>query len=132
MYQKTCIFHLILLGIPSSLVLSVKNKRWFATRRHLLNGRNWFSVTKAIWWSPKEKIAQTLFEIKHHKQSVFFDCFLIQQWSCHNNIVTERVSNLSNDSAAECVGRRVPFLPGGLSKMCTPGTIANSQTKGAN
>ena len=25
-YQKTCIFHLILLGIPSSLVLSIKNR----------------------------------------------------------------------------------------------------------
>ena len=28
MYQKTCIFHLILLGIPSSLVLSIKNMGW--------------------------------------------------------------------------------------------------------
>ena len=52
---KTCIFHWIFLGFPSSLVLSVKNKRWFTTRHHLLNGRNLFSVTKAIWWSPREK-----------------------------------------------------------------------------
>ena len=38
--QKTCIFHLILLGVPSSLVLPIKNKRWFTTGRGLLNGQN--------------------------------------------------------------------------------------------
>ena len=64
MYQKTCIFHLILLGVPSSLVLSVKNKRRFTTRGGLLNGQNLLSAAKVILLSRKEKIAQTLFEIK--------------------------------------------------------------------
>ena len=37
--QKTCTFYLILLGVPSSLILSVNNKRWFTTWRGLLNGQ---------------------------------------------------------------------------------------------
>ena len=65
MYQKTCIFHVILLGIPSSLVLFIKNGGWGS----LLNERNLLSVTKAVCWrSLKEKIAQTLTEIKKKKK----------------------------------------------------------------
>ena len=64
MYQKTCIFHLILLGIPSSLVLPVKNRK--VGGGGLLKGKNPLSVTKVICWrSLKEKIVQTLIEIKN-------------------------------------------------------------------
>ena len=136
MYQKTCIFHLILLGVPSRLVLSVKNKRCFTKRGGLLNRKNLSGMMKVIWWSPKEKITQTLFEIKikyefqsatwsdckHHKQLVFFCClccFPIQLWSCHNNIVTERGLNLFHDCAVECVGRRVYFFFVGYTVKCT-------------
>ena len=64
MYQKTCIFHLILLGIQSSLVLSVKSKEMGGGG--LLGGQNLLSVAKVIRrWTLKEKIAQTLFEIKN-------------------------------------------------------------------
>ena len=130
MYQKTCIFHLVLVGVPSSLALSVKNKSWFTTRGGLLSGQNLLSVTKVIWWSPKVKIAQKLFEIKNkqefqsatwsdyklHKQLVFFCClccFPIQQLPCHNSIVKERGLNIFDNCAAEHVGRRVYlFFPG--------------------
>ena len=122
-----------------------------------------------IWWSPKEKIAQTLFGcyctfvpplrlrlglrlalsrvsswwvinskrgegvrkcnsaiIWNQKQISILKCYLvrlqapwavsffivcvffpIQQWPCHNNIVTDGGLNLFDDCAAECVGRRV-------------------------
>ena len=64
MYQKTRIFHLILLGIPSSLVLFIKNRGMGGGG--LLNGQNLLSMTKIICgWSLKEKIAQKLFEIKN-------------------------------------------------------------------
>ena len=64
MYQKTCIFHLILLGIQSNLVLSVKSKGMGGGG--LLGGQNLLSVAKVIRrWTLKEKIAQTLFEIKN-------------------------------------------------------------------
>ena len=65
MYQKTFIFPLILLGIPSSFVLFVKNKG--VKVRSLLNGQNLLNVTKVIWRRSlnKEKIAQTLIEIKN-------------------------------------------------------------------
>ena len=64
MYQRTSIFYLFLLGIPSSLVLSIKNRGMGGSG--LLNGHNLLSMTKVIcWWSLKEKIAQTLFEIKN-------------------------------------------------------------------
>ena len=147
MYQKTCIFHLILLGVSSSLVLSVKNKRWFTTRDRLLNGQNLLSVTKVIWRSPKEKIAQTLFGIKiwkefhsatwsdykHHTELVFsVICIVFQFNNDLTIIVTERGLNLFDDCAAEFVGRRKYFFFLGESKMYTPGTITNSQTEGAN
>ena len=71
MYQKTCIFHLILLKIPSSLVLLVKNKRvggWWGGRG-LIGLQNPLSVTKVIRRrSLKEKIARTLIEIKNKKE----------------------------------------------------------------
>ena len=46
MYQKTCIFHLILLGILSSLVLSVNNRGMGGG--HLLKEQNLLSMTKFI------------------------------------------------------------------------------------
>ena len=46
MYQKTCIFHLILLGIQSSLVLSVKSKGMGGGG--LLGGQNLLSVAKVV------------------------------------------------------------------------------------
>ena len=63
MYQKACVFHLILLGIPSSLVLFVK-----CCGGSLLNGQNLLRLTKVICWnSLKEKnIAQILTEIKNN------------------------------------------------------------------
>ena len=64
MYQKTWIFHLILFGIPSNLVFFIKN-RGGEGGGGFANGQNLLSVTKVIfWWSLKEEIAQTLFEIK--------------------------------------------------------------------
>ena len=67
MYQKTCIFHLILLGIPSSLVLFVNNRGvGVGGRGSLLNEQNLLSMMKVICWqSLKEKTAQTLTEIKN-------------------------------------------------------------------
>ena len=63
MYQKTWIFHLILFGIPSNLVFFIKNRGGGGGA--IANGQNLLSVTKVIfWWSLKEEIAQTLFEIK--------------------------------------------------------------------
>ena len=88
-------------------------------------------VWRKLFDDPLGKSA-TWSDYKHHKQLVFFCClccFPIQQWPCYNNIVTERVFNLFDDSPAECMGRRVPLLPGEHSKMYTPGTIANSQTQ---
>ena len=46
MYQKQCIFYLVLLRIPSSLVLSVKNRGMGGG--DLLNGKNLLMVTKVI------------------------------------------------------------------------------------
>ena len=46
MYQQTCIFHLILRGIPYSLVWSVKNRMG-----GLLNGKNPLNMTKVIWFA---------------------------------------------------------------------------------
>ena len=43
--------------------------------------------------------------------------FPIQQWPCHNNIVTGKSLNLFDDSAAEFV-----------YQICTPDTVTNSQT----
>ena len=52
MYQKTCIFQLIWLGIPSSLVVSVKNRGVERGGRGgeggLLNGKNPLNVAKVI------------------------------------------------------------------------------------
>ena len=45
-YQKTCFFHLILFGIPSSLVLSIKNRGMEGGG--LLNGQNLLGVTKVV------------------------------------------------------------------------------------
>ena len=53
MFQKTWIFNLILLGIPSSLVLSIKNRGW--GRGGLLNGQNLLSVTKVFFDDPLRK-----------------------------------------------------------------------------
>ena len=43
--------------------------------------------------------------------------FPIQQWPCHNNIVTDGGLNLFDDCAAECVGRRV-FLSSWRHSKC--------------
>ena len=48
MYQKTWILHLLLLGIPSSVVLSIKNGVK-GGGGGLLKGKNLLSVTKAIF-----------------------------------------------------------------------------------
>ena len=56
--RHACISHLILLGIPSSLVLFVKD--WEVGGGGALNGQNQLSVAKVICWrSLKEKISQT-------------------------------------------------------------------------
>ena len=48
--KGTCIFNLILVGTPSSVTLSVKNRG--GGGRDLLNGQNLLSVTKGICqWS---------------------------------------------------------------------------------
>ena len=59
--------------------------------------------------------------------------FPIQQWSCHNNIVTDKALNLFDDCAADCVhlcphAEEFTSSSWGHSKMHTPGTIASSQT----
>ena len=43
--KQTCIFYLILLGIPSSLTFSVKNKG-----DGVINGQNLLSVAKVLCW----------------------------------------------------------------------------------
>ena len=48
MSKRVCIFHLFLVGIPSILILSIKN-RW-EVGGGLLNGQNLLSVTKVICW----------------------------------------------------------------------------------
>ena len=59
--------------------------------------------------------------------------FQIQQWPCHNNIVTDKGLNLFEDCTPECVylcphEEECTSFSWGHSKMYTPGTIANSQT----
>ena len=67
MYQETCLFNLILLGVPFSLVLSVKNRG--IGGGGLLNRQNLLSMKKVnCRLSLKEKIAQALFEIKNKKE----------------------------------------------------------------
>ena len=44
-FKKGCIFHLILVGIPFVLILSIKNGR---VEGFLLNGQNLLSITKVI------------------------------------------------------------------------------------
>ena len=41
-------FHLILVGILSILILSVKNRGWGGGGRAFVNGQNLLSVTKVI------------------------------------------------------------------------------------
>ena len=134
---KRVIFHLILLGVPSSLVLPVKNKRWFTARCGLLTSKTCY-VWQKLFGDPLRKrllrhylksktnknfkvlLGQIIY--KHHKQLVFFCClccFLIQQWPCHNNMVTERGFNLFDDCASECVGRRVYLFFLGDTVKCT-------------
>ena len=60
-------------------------------------------------------------------------CFPIQQWPCHNNIVTDRDLNLSDGCAVECVylcpqEEECTSSSWGNSKIYIPGIIANSQT----
>ena len=43
------IFHLILIGILSILILLVKNRGWGGEGEGLLNGQNPLSVTKVIY-----------------------------------------------------------------------------------
>ena len=46
--KQACIFHLILFGIPSILILPIWNRGWEV----LLNRQNLLSVTNVIWqWS---------------------------------------------------------------------------------
>ena len=45
-YKGTCVFHLVLVGIPSILILSVKNKE--VGDGGLLSGQNPLGVTEAI------------------------------------------------------------------------------------
>ena len=134
MHQRTCIFHLFLLGIPSSLVLSIKNRGMGGGS--LLHGQNLLSVVKVIcWWSLKEKFAQTLFEIKNKYIRIlkcnlvrlqapwtvclFVVCvfFLIQQWPCHN-MLTDMVKSFRWLWTWMCRKKSVPFLPGDTVK-CT-------------
>ena len=46
--KKVCIFHLSLVGIPSILILSVKNRGVGVGVGGLLNGQNLLSVMKVI------------------------------------------------------------------------------------
>ena len=65
---------------------------------------------------------------------VGFVCYFpIQQWPCRNNIVTGKGLNLFDDCAAECVylfpqEEECTSSSWGQSKICTLGTMANSQT----
>ena len=59
--------------------------------------------------------------------------FPIQQWPCHNNIVTDKGLNFFDDSAAECVylcpqEEECTSSSWGHSKIYTLGTMENSQT----
>ena len=45
--KRACTFHLILFGILSILILSIKNRGWVF---FLLNGQNPLSITKVICW----------------------------------------------------------------------------------
>ena len=58
--------------------------------------------------------------------------FPIQQWPCHNNIVTDKGLSFFDDSAAECVylcpqEEECTSSSWGYSKIYTPGTIADLQ-----
>ena len=46
--KGACMFHLILVGILSILILSVKNRGWGGGGRVFVNGQNLLSVTKVI------------------------------------------------------------------------------------
>ena len=46
--KGACMFHLILVGILSILILSVKNRGWGGAGRVFVDGQNLLSVTKII------------------------------------------------------------------------------------
>ena len=50
--KQVCIFHLILLGIPSNLMLSIKSKKVLK-----FNGQNLLSVTKVIYQQSLKKLS---------------------------------------------------------------------------
>ena len=54
--KRACIFHLIMLGIPSILILSVKKKGM--GEGGLLNEKNLLSVIKAICWQSLTRSAR--------------------------------------------------------------------------
>ena len=60
-------------------------------------------------------------------------CFPIQQWPCHDNIVTDRDLNLFHGCAVECVylcpqEEECASSSWENSKIYIPGAIENSQT----
>ena len=46
--KRACMFHLILVGILSILILSVKNRGWDGGGGVFVNGQNLLTVTKII------------------------------------------------------------------------------------
>ena len=63
--------------------------------------------------------------------------FPIQQWPCHDSIVTDKGLNLFDDCAAKCVylcpqEEKCSSSSWGHSEIYTPGTIANSDRQCAN
>ena len=86
MYQKTFIFHLMLLGIPSSFVLFVKNRGAAGGG----GGRVYLMDKICYAW-------QNLFAGDPMLR------LSIQQWPFHNNIMRDKGLNLIDYYAAKCV-----------------------------
>ena len=128
MYQKTCIFHSVVLGIPSSLVLLVKNRRMMGRGAVYLTDKICYAWQKLFVMIPSGKDCSDIIRIQKQIRILkgylvklqalwtvcLFCCFFfvvfvvpIQQWPCHNNVVAGRGLNRFDDCAAECVGRRV-------------------------
>ena len=90
MYQKKCIFHLILLGIPSGLALFVKKRG--------IGGDYLIDKICLVW--------QKLFAGYLLRKNLLR--LPIQQLPRRNNTVRDKGLNLLDDCAGECVYISVP------------------------
>ena len=121
-----CIFHLILVGILSILILSIKNGGGGKGGGVLLNGQNLLNVTKNICWQ-----SLSLSDLTSH-----FDDFL--RWyeilnseltvskNC-NHLLTERIVQLERNAISNAHSISLPWITGDKSCSCVYAPFWRSQ-----